>query len=426
MIVTCPGCASNYRVRNEAVPSDGARMRCPKCSTMFLAKPPSAEDLADPQTPPPGAASAPPSSAFAAPPSSNPFAGVPASPNPFAPIGTTPPPVTVPPVAPPSSAPPAQQVPSPVTGIFDAYRPQNAPPPAAPPASPFAPAPVSNPFAPPPGSNPFAGRPATGALPAAGLPLASPPGSSPHNPSSFTAPPGAAPFTTPATGASANDPFAASSLASSPTAPPSALDDDPFANLDLDAPARPSMPLGSRAGAAPGPPERSRPPWPPPEESEPSAAFGRARPGPAAASSPLPTPPPTRAPLGATPPPPSLAARLGSWAALVLSSLLAVLGLGFAAWSSGAVDLDEALMARFEARLDVSPPRSFLGKDDPVPQDLQIAAAAARDRGDLAAEAVALRRLVRAAPDDLQARQRLLEALRSVGDARLAEELAGR
>ncbi|HEY1097389.1 MAG TPA: zinc-ribbon domain-containing protein, partial [Myxococcota bacterium] len=40
MIVTCPGCASKYRVRNEAVPAEGARMRCPKCETLFLAKPP--------------------------------------------------------------------------------------------------------------------------------------------------------------------------------------------------------------------------------------------------------------------------------------------------------------------------------------------------------------------------------------------------
>jgi predicted Zn finger-like uncharacterized protein len=42
MIVTCPGCSSKYRVRNEAVPADGARMRCPKCETLFLAKPPAA------------------------------------------------------------------------------------------------------------------------------------------------------------------------------------------------------------------------------------------------------------------------------------------------------------------------------------------------------------------------------------------------
>jgi predicted Zn finger-like uncharacterized protein len=44
MIVTCPGCSSKYRVRNEAVPADGARMKCPKCETLFLAKPPAGGD----------------------------------------------------------------------------------------------------------------------------------------------------------------------------------------------------------------------------------------------------------------------------------------------------------------------------------------------------------------------------------------------
>lgn len=46
MIVTCPGCSSKYRVRNEAVPAEGARMRCPKCQTLFLAKPPSGHEAA--------------------------------------------------------------------------------------------------------------------------------------------------------------------------------------------------------------------------------------------------------------------------------------------------------------------------------------------------------------------------------------------
>jgi predicted Zn finger-like uncharacterized protein len=48
MIVTCPGCSSKYRVKNDSVPADGAKMKCPKCDTMFLAKPP-----------PPGASDAP-------------------------------------------------------------------------------------------------------------------------------------------------------------------------------------------------------------------------------------------------------------------------------------------------------------------------------------------------------------------------------
>lgn len=37
MIVTCPSCNAKYRVKNEAVPSDGARLQCPSCNTLFLA-----------------------------------------------------------------------------------------------------------------------------------------------------------------------------------------------------------------------------------------------------------------------------------------------------------------------------------------------------------------------------------------------------
>ena len=37
MIVTCPGCGSKYRVRNEVVPQDGARMRCPRNSRAPIA-----------------------------------------------------------------------------------------------------------------------------------------------------------------------------------------------------------------------------------------------------------------------------------------------------------------------------------------------------------------------------------------------------
>jgi predicted Zn finger-like uncharacterized protein len=40
MVVTCPGCQARYRVRNETVPTEGARMRCPKCETLFMAMPP--------------------------------------------------------------------------------------------------------------------------------------------------------------------------------------------------------------------------------------------------------------------------------------------------------------------------------------------------------------------------------------------------
>ncbi len=40
MIVTCPGCNSKYRVRDEAVPAAGAELKCPSCASVFVAHPP--------------------------------------------------------------------------------------------------------------------------------------------------------------------------------------------------------------------------------------------------------------------------------------------------------------------------------------------------------------------------------------------------
>lgn len=40
MIVTCPGCGSKYRVRDEAVPPGGAELKCPSCGAVFVAHPP--------------------------------------------------------------------------------------------------------------------------------------------------------------------------------------------------------------------------------------------------------------------------------------------------------------------------------------------------------------------------------------------------
>lgn len=40
MIVTCPSCASKYRVRNEAVPAGGAELQCASCNASFVAYPP--------------------------------------------------------------------------------------------------------------------------------------------------------------------------------------------------------------------------------------------------------------------------------------------------------------------------------------------------------------------------------------------------
>ncbi len=48
MIVTCPGCGSKYRVRDEAVPQGGAELKCPSCGAVFVAHPPrhSEEEIA--------------------------------------------------------------------------------------------------------------------------------------------------------------------------------------------------------------------------------------------------------------------------------------------------------------------------------------------------------------------------------------------
>ncbi len=44
MIVTCPSCNAKYRVRDDAVPHGGAQLKCPECSTMFLAHRPAHDD----------------------------------------------------------------------------------------------------------------------------------------------------------------------------------------------------------------------------------------------------------------------------------------------------------------------------------------------------------------------------------------------
>ncbi len=45
MIVTCPNCRAQYRVRDEQVATDGSQLQCPECSTLFLVKPPPRDDL---------------------------------------------------------------------------------------------------------------------------------------------------------------------------------------------------------------------------------------------------------------------------------------------------------------------------------------------------------------------------------------------
>ena len=44
MIVTCPGCTAKYRVRDEAVPPEGAELQCASCAALFVAHPPRHSD----------------------------------------------------------------------------------------------------------------------------------------------------------------------------------------------------------------------------------------------------------------------------------------------------------------------------------------------------------------------------------------------
>ena len=43
MILTCPKCNSQYRVRNESIPAEGAKLKCPQCELEFHAQPPERE-----------------------------------------------------------------------------------------------------------------------------------------------------------------------------------------------------------------------------------------------------------------------------------------------------------------------------------------------------------------------------------------------
>ena len=356
MIVTCPGCASKYRVRNEAVPAEGARMRCPKCETLFLARPP-----------PPGGAAEEPGGGFDAP-----------------------------------------------TGQFVAMGPGLA---GSPPPGLAAPAGFAG-FSAPPGTGPSSSVVAFGASTGASL-LPSP---SPFDgasrgghasagpvPSPFGAP-SPSPFGAPSPspfGAPSPSPFGASPFGGMPPAAPRPPDDDdPFANVDLDVPARPvgegaasgipapSLALSTAAAAVPSPPR-------------PAAQ------GPSAPRPPLPAPVPalTRArPHG------SLAAQVASWLFLLASAASAGAGALFAAWTSGAVDLDERLMPLAEAHLGVRPPYSFVGRDEPAVDELRRQAKAREDAGDLPAAAVVWRRILDHEPTDATAKTALPRVLTALGE----------
>jgi predicted Zn finger-like uncharacterized protein len=183
MNVTCPNCATVYRVDPAKVPEAGVRARCNICSAVFavrregdgLERPPAA------QMPAPISAATPPAPA-PAPPAATPYSAPRAEPpRPAAPAPAAP--------ASPPTSPPPTAAPRPATYPSPAVPPMGAPRPAAPaaPAAPFAPAapaaPAGPAFARPvaPAPPPMSTPPPAAAPTAAPRPAATP-GSRPVNP----------------------------------------------------------------------------------------------------------------------------------------------------------------------------------------------------------------------------------------------------
>ncbi|MBM4280110.1 MAG: hypothetical protein FJ137_04940 [Deltaproteobacteria bacterium] len=341
MIVTCPGCASKYRVKNESVPDEGARMRCPKCETQFLARPPSDQrgsEGASSSSIPPGLTAAP-------------YAGTPPVPGP--PPGTSPFAV------------------APSSGSF---------PPSGPLAGPLA------------SQGPAAGKtqgPLTAMIQAVDESSlrAAVIGPSPVGPRGV----GAAPSTTPPT-------------QSPPATRPRPLraDDDPFAHIAREDP--------EEAPATPAPQRRAEPGvGAPPRERPRTVVTATAAPASIVQGEVT----STRALRRARP---SAVATIGSWAALALAGACALGGAMFAAWTSEAVDLDPTLLPTLEARFGVSPPRSFVGRDDRPFDELAAAAEASGAAGDLPGAAVLWKQALARRPEDPRATTALQRTIGGLDD----------
>ena len=382
MIVTCPGCASKYRVANEAVPADGARMRCPKCETLFLAKPPVGADVADHVSTAPTAALRP-----------GPGAGLPGpggAPSPFGVAGS--------PTSPP-------------TGAFGAPSPFGVAGAAPSPGAFGAPSPFGVAGAASPTTGAFgapsafgvAGAAASpfGSVAAAPLPAQSGLGFGPAPSAPSTGGPLTAMMRTlDASSLPSSSSSAASSSASLPPRPASAGDDDPFARINLDARPDPGLhvPTMERMSLPPQPRPASPPVLPRPSSSYVAPAT-------------LARPATQRQPA-------SMLLTAASWVFLAVGAASAVGGVVFAAWTSEAIDLDARLMPVVERSLGVHPPFSFVGADD-VPLDaLRRDAMARESAGDLPAAVVLWRRVLARDADDATAKTALPRVMLALGERR--------
>jgi hypothetical protein len=174
-------------------------------------------------------------------------------------------------------------------------------------------------------------------------------------------------------------------------APP---DDDPFARINVDPRQDPGLPAPTT--------ERLRPDARAPTRS------GAIAPPPVPATQ-VPVRP--RQEL-----PPSMAMIVGSWIAVVVGGLGAVMGVVFAAWTSEAVDFDASLMPFAERSLGATPPYSFVGRDDVDASELRHQAEAKETAGDLPAAAVLWRRVLDRDPADVAAKAGLPRVLTALGD----------
>lgn len=386
MIVTCPGCTSKYRVRNEAVPAEGARMRCPKCETLFLAKPPAGGESAADDGP---ISFVPPTNAFAPTAPTTGQAQISMPPQAFGGQGAS-----MPPHGFNQSLPPQPQ-------FGQSMPPQFGQPPSAfqqqpfggPPSQPFgqAPQPPAQNFGAPNGFGNGSGfvpqAPNTSGPLTAMMRTFDP--STP--PSSTTQPQGFAMPSIP--------PQSTGQTGSFNAHPGPSLDDDPFARINVDPRVEPGM-------AAPTI-ERMRPVT---QTRSPSPSTQV----PMAPSSP-PSAPSTR--LVARPAgPPSMAMVAASWLVVVVGAFGAVFGVVFAAWTSEAIDLDASLMPVAERSFGAQPPYSFVGRDDEGLDVLRQQATAKETAGDLPAAAVLWRRVQDRDPADAAAKTAVPRVLTALGE----------
>jgi len=398
MIVTCPGCGSHYRVRNEAVPDEGAKMQCPKCRTMFLALPP-------PMRP------------------------------------------DIKPAAQAASSAGKRKAPKPITGLHPLSNPDDSlesravvqgdmSPAMDPAAFEEEAATIAQPTAAPDASFLVTGG-ASGSGDEGRRPAA--PMSPPVEPSAFDDSGQRTELRRPMMDSALPTDEGPVATERSPSfqAPRASFVDPPTLDPPMGFASLPHLPRQEQGGAG-FPPAQSESPW----DALPQGASGftarveellySARdpsfdpiPGPQPHGTDFSPPPFRRAARRVDAVAPSAFGQFVSWVALFTSLFLVLLGTSFAAWTADVIDLDDLFLPALERYAAVRPLYSRIGADDPPPLILEGAIRTARDEGDPIAEAVAWRRRLRLAPSDQDAQRALAASLTRLGAADLMKAIDG-